>query len=81
MLLTLKLTIIHKTYVSETDSTSQVCKELKTASFSNKWSLQIVLIFFNFFKATKLIIIFHSVWRPPPICKGHVAAAGKRSHQ
>ena len=58
MLLTLKLTIIHKTYVSETDSTSQVCKELKTASFSNKWSLQIALIFFNFFKATKLIIYF-----------------------
>ena len=42
MLLTLKLTIIHKTYVSETMIQTHKYKELNTASFSNKWSLQIV---------------------------------------
>ena len=57
MLLTAKLTIIHKTYVSETMIQTHKYKGLKTASFSNKWNLQIVLIF-NFFKATKLIIYF-----------------------
>ena len=50
MLLPLKLTIIHKTYVSETMIQTHKYKELKTASFSNTWNLQIVLIFFNFFK-------------------------------
>ena len=58
MLLTLKLTIIHKTYVSETMIQTHKYKELKTASFSNTWNLQIVLIFFNFFEARKLIIYF-----------------------
>lgn len=58
MLLPLKLTIIHKTYVSETMIQTHKYNELKTASFSNTWNLQIVLIFFNFFEARKLIIYF-----------------------
>ena len=58
MLLPLKLTIIHKTYVSETMIQTHKYKELKTARFPNTWNLQIVLIFFNFFEARKLIIYF-----------------------
>ena len=58
MLLPLKLTIIHKTYVSETMIQTHKYNEPKTASFSNTWNLQIVLIFFNFFEARKLIIYF-----------------------